>query len=239
MGLEKTNLKFDNQNTQDMKDVLMQVSRLAARKSVEIVPFSDMSLLRLQEMEINQRKFLYTQLTGYRDLLAQQVEVNPGSLEVTLAEEIDFIHMALKKFSMKSLINDFSFVAQGDLVEIYSTDMIQLYRNLEFFKQCSYDLLTLVTSEWPTLYERAHVVTNQILKRAHFIMTEGKGITPYDVPVHTLKERYVENGRIFSVELKSMLPLVHEKTGERAGGVHSIGSTIMLNEIEAKKISYI
>ncbi len=223
-----------------LENLLIDITQLLTNKSIVVRPFSSESLKQYSSLLPTQKDLITQQLKNYYSLLQQITKLNsenPNS--ISIQEEISHVKLALKHFNLKCINDDYSFIQKGDLIEIYSLDMIQLYRNIEFFRQCSYDLLTLVTFEWPVLYERSKLITNNIVTRARQIMTTAHKAEPYLIPVHTLKERYVDAKNIFSVNLKSMVPLIDITTNERKGGLHSIQSTLILDKDDNTQLFHI
>lgn len=105
-----------------------------------------------------------------------------------------------------------TYIQKGDIVEAYSEDFVQIYRNRTFLKLCSYDLYTLLSHPFPMLFRRDEKITAQIVSRAIHCMTKGEGIEPVGVENNNLQEQFARNSRVFEIQHKWCSPLFSRRT---------------------------
>ena len=110
--------------------------------------------------------------------------------------------IALQELKLRDLGNIKSKIRQGDIVEIYGPDYVQIYSNLVFYTYCSYDLGTVVTNDVFTLYSRPQAINEQIVARSQDLMARGTKTWKWNVDRHVLKETKVRSSRYFDIRFK-------------------------------------
>lgn len=108
-----------------------------------------------------------------------------------LRDSQKFTWRALVKLGWVPSANLMDTIGSGDIVEIYSDEQVQLFRNLEFFDFCSYTLEELFCVEWYRLFARDESVSRDILKMLEEIYSKKhpEGLTmplPYHIVVESL-----------------------------------------------------
>jgi hypothetical protein len=119
---------------------------------------------------------------------------------------------ALEVYNLEPLDDVTRFFDEGDIIEIYDLEFKQLFRNLTFFKFCSYDSFTLYTKPFYELYSRPEHVNQQILKLFNYGVFNFKKTEKFAVEVHFLKETYQNNRKLFKIHPKWMSPLRDKTT---------------------------
>ena len=79
---------------------------------------------------------------------------------------------------------------EGDICEVYSTDHRQIFRTLEFFRLCKYDLGTLMTTPWNQLFLRPDSIQAQMLNLAEIILLKSIPSIVDPIPTHVIQECY-------------------------------------------------
>jgi hypothetical protein len=103
-------------------------------------------------------------------------------------------------------------ISDDDIIEIYTADFTQLFRNLEMLKLCSYSILELSVYEWPELFRRPHAITKQLIHLAEQIMgtKEPRTISCDNVPDHFLEEIFSPGKHKLFIEQKILSPLMDQ-----------------------------
>ena len=216
--------------------LVQQICLHLCEKGFQIVPFTDDSLHQFCRLGLEKREEIRANLVSYLKILDTN---EPVPEPVSISEEVTMVRKALSVFSLRVKTFDWSFIEAGDIIEIYTADGIQIYRNFEFFRQCSYDLMSLLSYEWHELYERPSSVTDGIYRRVGEVMAGGRGNPqPYGLLPHTLRESRIDAKRVFSVEMKKVLP-VFDASDSVAGFLHTVGSTLLSVDHSADKIRHI
>lgn len=99
-------------------------------------------------------------------------------------------------------------IQENDVVEIYNTDHIQIFRNLRFFELCSYSIFDVLVYEWTTLYERNATIQAAILDQTQETLNTGRRTINYkNIEPHLLLERFSPEKRKFLIEMGMHSPL--------------------------------
>lgn len=105
----------------------------------------------------------------------------------SLKDDQKFLSYFLERLGWK-VPNDFSDLIRDEiLVEIYSLDGMQLFRNFKFFEISSYSLEQLLTEEWFTLYERPQKSMHEMQKGVEIVLVKNTTM-PLRVQPHLLRE---------------------------------------------------
>ena len=114
-------------------------------------------------------------------------------------------------------------IVSGDIVEVY--DLVtqrQLYRNFEFLRSSSYDLLTVCVMPYPELFAREEGFEAKILARTTEIIERGHATEPWNVPNHHLVEKLESHQRKFFLRLGNIAPVYSTLTGDRVAWASTI-----------------
>lgn len=93
-----------------------------------------------------------------------------------------------------------------DLVEGYDLDRFQVFRNMRFMETSMYSLVEIQSYEWPALFDRASLITNQIIKYCDQILWDNNKTLPVDIAEHYIKEMRTEDQQILAVKFKNICP---------------------------------
>lgn len=143
----------------------------------------------------------------YLEVCKEQIEE-----EGTLKDSPSFLWRALRHLNFVPRSDLFPHFRDDSVIEIYSAQNIQLFRNINFFKFCSYSLEELHSREWWDLYHRESEMTHTLYGIANMILdgkVEGHVLQP--VPPHTLLE--LESAERFEMDIDMYLvsPLTQNK----------------------------
>ena len=103
----------------------------------------------------------------------------------------------------------FEKIKSSDVVEIYNSSGIQVFRNHRFFEICSYDFSELFIYPWHELYDRETHVDETLMKYGQEIFS-GKcsdTIPVNDIPGHKMQERFSPEKYTMSMQEKWFSPL--------------------------------
>lgn len=198
-GLEKDILLF----TQS----LTSFKELAARYNFRIEPFSEASLQRFTTFPEVIRAHIIGNFNNYLDFLIESSKEDLSGLR----DDRFLVGRFLKKMN---LIHDdrlLDQITEGDIIEVYSKEIIQIFRNLNFMDVCSYTLLDLLTHQPYDLYDRSLQVVDKLKTIAMELETRPFNLQPMNlsnlIPVHALQEKFSEHRLSAMVTFKTAYPL--------------------------------
>lgn len=125
-----------------------------------------------------------THLEFYRDLCQSQVAAGES-----LRHNKQLTWRALSALGLKPSSDLFNHIEDGDILEIYTRDHFQIFRNLNFFDVCTYSLEELFCLEWWKLFSREQSIINSLMDIANHLLSDSchQGFKP-DVQAHVLTE---------------------------------------------------
>lgn len=199
----------------------------SARQSVEA--FAKLDSLR-QESILNN-------ISTYIEILSQEIE--PPRMRPNA--EVARLKSALGAFGLKALDDGFfDLVKDEDVVEVYSPEGVQLYRNVRFCKICSYSLLDLAVNSWADLYEKPATMASRTQEAVNRVLVSDKTI-PYDMPSFVQREKFIYSNvrRAFLVTPKFLSPLRDELSGRIGGFLSTYHGEILAEGEESRKFTII
>lgn len=190
----------------EFKKIALDISLMLRAEGKTVRPFVP-GLPYFSKLSIEKKKYAIEQLRFYQDLchsqLAEGYKIN---------DSLSFTWRAFRKLGLVPNSDLFSHITNDDIVEIYSKDHVQLFRNFAFFDCCSYTLEELYTYEWWSLFERDEEITQKILKETHRVFSgEVEGTFVPDVPKHALREARSAERFSLSCEIRRMAPVYRNK----------------------------
>lgn len=155
----------------------------------------------------------------YMDVISEPTSTPFGNpFEPSRERDISHFNLFMKVASVKLADERFmDHFEKGDICEAYSHDHQQIFRNLEFFRRCSYDLYTLTMLPWHMLFKRPESVQLQLANLAEYILLKGVPGVPYPVPAHIIQECYADHHKAFIYTIKRAGVLLDTVTNEPKG----------------------
>lgn len=140
--------------------------------------------------------------------MIKQIQFNPEARE---------LENFLKERDLYLPFDSADYIDPGDLVEVYSEDCVQIYRNSNLEKICSYDRQTLETQPFNVLFRREDKITEKLVARALQCISGQKSIEKINVEPHHMQENYAANSKVFYIEEKWCSPVFSIKTNNVMG----------------------
>ena len=125
---------------------------------------------------------------------------------------------AIKEFRLRPLSDAFTRIQPNDVIEIYSSSHVQIFRSFNFFRCLSYTLDQVLTYEWWELYERDESITVPMIKVVEDLISSADVKTiqsPF--PNHWVREKFSQLCYSAQIESRLMSPLICEDTGAIGG----------------------
>ncbi len=246
MSIDASNLALDTRLTPLELSLIADLQRLAQIVRLQgyaCRPYSPKSIAAFRTMPLEKKEFIAKQLQNALSVVLMSTQVEQPSSE---HRERCYIEPAIKMYGLELRDTEFwNKVQKDDVIEIYSSESIQLFRTFNFFKISSYSLLDLLTLEWYLLWERPSFVMNALIEAAQQMM-EGrmKTATQINSSRHILKEIYNDDSIGFKcssvlVEPGFACPLFEEGSNEVKGFVFSLRGTVLGYDAEVDKLAMI
>lgn len=207
---------------------LHELKKLLLQNGVNPSDAAPISISLFSDLDNSQQQLILKNISTYLQVLS--ADILPENDRSTLNVEINRLKKALRAFGLKAYDdNVFNLITEDDIIEIYSADGRQLYRNILFCKMCSYSLLDLAVNSWDQLYEKPAQVTNQILELIKQILTTNISTTPYNLDAFIQREKfiYAKTLRTYIVTPRYISPLLDAHSGERIAMLSTYSAQIL------------
>lgn len=224
-----------------MLNILDQLQFCLSKKGSRIGVYSPHSINKLLQMEYSELENLKKHLSCFLNIV-ERFDFNLQEDEfLSQSDEVECLKHAFDEYGLCFGDEEFGFISQGDIVELYNLENIQIYRNLEFLKVAPYDLATILSSKWTDLYERPSDITQAIATRVGEILSSNViKASPFNVPIHPMKAVSNAEQVVVEINLKFIKPVFDRVTKEKRGFVATqMGSPILLSGDETLKLAMI
>lgn len=236
-------VKLEFANRSVLKANLLQLKQeLLVQQSPAIEPASA-TVEAFSKMPVEMQKQILSNISTYIRVLSQDIDkqIEPGIERSPRIREIARLRWALNQFGLKPMNNDvFNVITLDDVIELYNIQGIQLYRNMRFFKVCSYNLLELSVHPWEVLYDKpTHVIesTQKVIER----LFETGNVVPYSIPTYLQKEKYefAKSLKTLQVTPRYIVPLYDAVSGQPAGAFSTYSAEVIAEGDQSSRFNTI
>jgi len=207
MSAKVTVLNKDHDTiNEEFMTIALNISEMLQAEGKTVRPFVP-GLPHFSKLSTDRKLHIIQQVRFYQELCQSQL-----SEGFKINDNFSFTWRAFGRLGLSPSKDFFSYVQGEDIIEIYSKDQIQLFRNFAFFDCCSYTLEELHSYEWWTLFERDEKHTQMILEDAAKTLSGEirETFTP-NIPVHTLREANSAENFLMNIEIRCMAPVYRNK----------------------------
>lgn len=223
---------------------LQKVAQIVKSQGYECRAYSPKALVNLQALPTEKKEVLAKQLS----LVLTVVNITSDvEIPADHHDERRYIEQAIGLYDLE--LRDEGFWKQlekDDVIEVYSSENIQLFRTFNFFKISSYSLLDLLTNEWYVLWERPSFVLNACIEAAQSVLEgQTQKTTPINARRHILKEIYNDESIDFKcssilVDPGVICPLYKKGSHHEVSGfLFSLRGKVMGYDADVDKIAII
>lgn len=136
-----------------------------------------------------------------------------GIFEYCYNEDVDawddrqFFALSMRAMGLTAPPDFMDYVGKEDIVEGYNMNRLQVFRNMRFMETSSYSLLEILSYEWPLLFDRPSVITDQIIGYCDEILWAANKTISLEVPEHFIREIRSRERRVCVVNFKYLAPI--------------------------------
>jgi len=121
-------------------------------------------------------------------------------------DAIEFTKFYARKTFLRVPDEFYMACSDQDLIEIYNTENIQIFRTFNFFNITTYSISELLLNDWPSLYYRPHEIMDELIEANKQVYATNRMIL-LDTPEHDLVEIKSEAKSISRVKFKCLAPV--------------------------------
>jgi len=201
---------------QSFRSCLSHFSGMAEKNGIKIMPFSPQGPLHFERLSPELQYRLYLHFSSYVSICAEIVEEG-RSLR-------DDSYLLWRYFKRQGILPNSELLASvdsRDVIEIYSPEFTQLFRNLKFFSICSYTLDQLLCLPFWELFTREQKVTASLMEIGHGLFT-GKvsGIHQWNSGIHTVEE--ISSPALYTAKIENKIAsALHAQKGGVVAVIHT------------------
>jgi len=222
-------------------DLLRTMHELGQDVGLKIRLPSQESLEKFALLPLQRQSNFLTSLEIYAPVFECQIKsITAGSPEkITAKQEREHLTYMADRMDIELNKEVLKAIDKGDVVEIYNTDSIQVYRNLEFFRTTNYSLLDIVSCSWQTLWERPTQVVEMINQRVSEVMTsEDTAPKPFQITDHIIREKYLGHTQALAIHTKKIARVNYRDRKDAFGFFVNMNVQIIATGSEAQKVGF-
>jgi hypothetical protein len=162
------------------------------------------SLTRFEVMTPDKQDQVQKQFTSYLEMIGFWEE------EIKEISESKMLESCAKKLGVVFDPRVYNTITNEHIIEIYTKDLFQIYRNLGFFNLCSYNLMDLLTNEFYELYERSLQVNVLLIEATEKLSKRPYSLEPESllhIPQHIMREKFSPAKKSFMIQFQAMYPI--------------------------------
>lgn len=201
--------------TERFKALAERLSELVATEQVSIAAYSGSGPSHFANLSNDKKEATLVHFSKYVEVLGDAVDNG-----VRLRDDRKLLWRAFGVYGMRPLADLLTYESgDDDVVEIYNRDSVQIFRNVHFFRVCSYTIDDVISRPFYELYRRDGDITYKILETASELLA-GKYTSTYwyDLPPHRLDE-IDSPGRFLALVENRFLSPLHGADGSIQGMV--------------------
>lgn len=243
-----SNLAFDSATLQskalDLKafELLENLASMSKTYGYPVKAHTPKALSTLTTLPIEKKENLIKKLQNSINIAAGATEIEKDG-----HSERKHVEQALNLYGFELRDKDFwNTVRKDELIEMYNTDNIQIFRTFNFFTTSSYSLLDLLVYEWYSLWERPSGTFDEMFKIVGAIFSgQVSGVVPAQVPEHVISEIFNSNDQEHFTSRSSLCkfgvicPIYNKSDRQIAGLLVTARVTPIATGEQAKNISFI
>lgn len=190
------------------------LAEYAKTEGIEILPYESAALLKFRSLPLPQAKQICDSLVDYCETMTTIREQGEY-----LKYNLNAFWLTLRKAGLRSDNELFTLLDAKDVIEIYTTEGLQIFRSFHFFQYCSYDLETLFSTPWYELFHREPEHSQACADLyGRFLKGEVIGTETLTIPAHTVREH--GSRRLTTVAYPRLAANVNSRDGNWRAFVH-------------------
>lgn len=164
-------------------ELVQSVSEVLTNQGYNIQPYKDSKNLEFLKLDLDSQSGTIEHFKVYAEAL---IDTHKSD---SLHDSRVLLWNMLKRMGYFPTDDILSKIQDHHIVEIYNKQNVQVFRNLSFFKVCSYSLDEILCIPWWKLYHREEKISQEIFKFGSMILSGelNHSICP-DIPTHVLAE---------------------------------------------------
>jgi hypothetical protein len=211
---------------------------------LEVPAFSSKALFKLSEISDEKKHQIMNYYFNWLSWLNLGADQENEVINDSVTTEINFAKNSLKHYKLTVDDNFWKTIENDHVIEIYGTEMVQLYRSFNFFKYSGYSLLDIAVFEWFNLWERPKKIVEMLFEEVGIVFSKEINFKKCNIPSHILRE-VLNTGdtldftpRACIIEFKN-IAVLKNSIGECAGFICTAVGTVIARGNDVSKIGMV
>ncbi len=203
------------QNQDKFRQLSLAYQAMANEAGVRLIAFKDAALPLFSKKTSREQNAILHALS-----LCVKVCEMTRSQGKSMTDSTSLIWNAIKEFGLRPPSDFFSKMTNESVIEIHSPEGVQLFRNFNFYRHCSYTIEELYSSSWDLLYDRDSSILNHMIQFVGKVYGgEISSTVDPKIPTYLAHEVYSEDRLTVEVKWLWAAPLFHEGTSTPAATI--------------------
>lgn len=143
---------------------------------------SEKSIQQLIEIPTSKKREILQSIGLYLEWMSE------CDIEELKINEKSFLLAALSHYGLEADDDLLNTIDEETVVEVYNENMVQLFRSFRLLDLTAYSLMDLSVFEWYVLWQRPHLVIEQMQNEIQAVMKNETPFKPFRISPHLLKE---------------------------------------------------
>lgn len=166
------------------RNLCLEVSEIVSSFGISVKPYSDSRLPYFSTLSDDKKKYAIASLSQYLKICsafkAYDKQADPKTL----------IWFAIRQFGFRPTSDLFSYIDSEHVIEIHDLGGVQIFRNFEFYRYCSYSMEELYTLPWTDLFSHEPYSHQKLIEKAIYLLSgDVKNVIKFDLPTHRIQEK--------------------------------------------------
>jgi len=165
------------------------------------------------------------------DVWINSLESASKALQIDGSPDALALRSYLENTGLETHDDFFSTIRSDDVIEIYRVDFstgaaFQIWRNWEFLRLCSYDLLTILVTPMNVLFKRDEEI-DALVAQAITRVIQSRQTMIVDVPSHVVTEQLHSHNRQFELKHRFAAPVIKKDEGRIIGFACTLNARLL------------
>lgn len=218
MGLIKE--KNETKLVKRFRKSIEKIALIQNRYDIGIIPYIDPDLPHFQALDsVKQGDAVY-----YAELYLTILE-NSKRSSTNFANNADALWEAIVELKLRPPSDLFHLLSDDDKIEVYNSHGVQVWRNFNVMKICSYTLEEMHCFSWDARYFRKESDTKAILASVQKVLTAKESVVfPENIANHIVSERFSQKRYVLEARHDYFCPLFTKE--------NQVGGFIVTSKVE-------
>ncbi len=177
------------------------LAKFAAKLNIPLLPYRDPKLPHFSALPAEHKEIVTKSL---EDIYHIYSSIEQESKDI--ADSKTVLWYTIKRLGLRPGSDLFATIKDTDIIEIH-TPALQIFRNLNFFRLCSYSIEEVTSIHWTELFYRDQKYTDQIIACGANVFTKQQSVMTTAIEPHYTEELMSELKLNVHYNMKAMYPL--------------------------------